>query len=68
MKYTFDELLARCALPCFRAAVLPGKQLGIYENGRCKLHGGLSTGPTTEEGKRRAALNGLKPKRKKRTP
>jgi len=23
-------------------------------NGRCRLHGGLSTGPTTEDGKRRA--------------
>ncbi|MGH8489356.1 MAG: HGGxSTG domain-containing protein [Gammaproteobacteria bacterium] len=25
-------------------------------NGRCKLHGGLSTGPKTAEGKRRTAL------------
>ena len=31
---------------------------------RCRLHGGLSTGPTTAEGKQRAALNGLCPKRK----
>ena len=32
-------------------------------NGRCKLHGGLSTGPKTDEGKRRsaqAARDGLK--------
>ena len=32
-------------------------------NGRCKLHGGLSTGPKTPEGKRRsaqAARDGLK--------
>lgn len=26
-------------------------------NGRCKLHGGLSTGPTSMEGKRRSAEN-----------
>jgi hypothetical protein len=34
---------------------------------RCRLHGGFSTGPRTVEGKQRAALNGLQPKRK-RTP
>jgi hypothetical protein len=34
---------------------------------RCPLHGGLSTGPRTVEGKRRSALNGFRPKRK-RTP
>jgi hypothetical protein len=45
----------------------PCKQKGIYINGRCKLHGGLSTGPTTEEGKKKAAANGFKPK-KKRSP
>ena len=37
------------------------------QRGRCRLHGGLSTGPRTVEGKQRAALNGLQPKRK-RTP
>jgi len=40
----------------------PCKQKGIFSNGRCKLHGGLSTGPTTEEGKRKVALNGWKKK------
>ena len=68
MKYTFDELLARRYCGAKTRKGTPCKQLGIYENGRCKLHGGLSTGPTTEEGKRRSALNGLKPKQKKRTP
>lgn len=29
----------------------------LYKNGRCRYHGGLSTGPKTMEGKRRAALN-----------
>lgn len=28
-----------------------------YPSGRCKFHGGLSTGPRTPEGKRRSALN-----------
>jgi hypothetical protein len=26
-------------------------------NGRCKLHGGLSTGPKTPEGKKKALMN-----------
>jgi hypothetical protein len=35
-------------------------------NGRCPLHGGLSTGPKTKEGKRKSALNGNCPKHKGR--
>ena len=27
------------------------------KNGRCKFHGGMSTGPRTPEGRRRALLN-----------
>ena len=27
------------------------------ENGRCKFHGGMSTGPKTPEGRRRALAN-----------
>lgn len=38
----------------------------LYGNGRCRHHGGLSSGPRTAEGKARAALNGLIPK--KQTP
>lgn len=30
------------------------------KNGRCRMHGGKSTGPVTEEGKRRAASANLK--------
>jgi hypothetical protein len=37
----------------------PCKQRGLYINGRCNLHGGLSTGPRTKRGKRRSALNGF---------
>jgi hypothetical protein len=41
------------------------KQKAIYLNGRCKWHGGCSTGPKTEAGKRRSAMNGFCPKRKR---
>ena len=30
------------------------------KNGRCRLHGGKSTGPKTEDGKKRAALANYK--------
>ncbi|WP_371823652.1 HGGxSTG domain-containing protein [Novosphingobium sp. CECT 9465] len=36
----------------------PCKRRDIYRSGRCKLHGGLSTGPRTAKGKRRSARNG----------
>ena len=43
----------------------PCKLKSIYlNNGRCKFHGGLSTGPRTPEGKKRSAMNGFKPKNK----
>jgi len=45
----------------------PCKQLVISPcNGRCKFHGGHSTGPRTRKGKARAALNGLQAKRAKK--
>lgn len=40
----------------------PCKQKRIHENGRCKLHGGLSTGPRTKRGKRCSSLNWKKRK------
>ena len=40
----------------------PCKNNGIYENGRCRFHGGLSTGPRTKAGKLKAAQNGRRPK------
>jgi hypothetical protein len=36
----------------------PCKRKDLCTNGRCKLHGELSTGPKTPDGKARAALNG----------
>ncbi len=38
----------------------PCKLTTLYDNGRCKFHGGLSTGPKTPQGRRRSALNGRK--------
>lgn len=35
----------------------PCKRRDIYASGRCALHGGLSTGPRTSEGKAKAAQN-----------
>jgi len=43
----------------------PCKQKAIYSNGRCKWHGGCSTGTKTEEGKQRSAMNGFCPKKKR---
>lgn len=42
----------------------PCKRRDIYQSDRCNLHGGLSTGPRTPEGKAKVALNGRCPKRK----
>jgi hypothetical protein len=39
----------------------PCKRTDLYENGRCPLHGGLSTGPRTAEGRQRSAANLPKP-------
>jgi len=46
-------------------AGVPCKQKAIYINGRCRWHGGLSTGPKTEEGKKRSAMNGFCEKKKR---
>lgn len=37
---------------------LPCPQRGLFANGRCRWHGGMSTGPKSAEGKARSALNG----------
>lgn len=36
----------------------PCKRTDLYSGGRCKFHGGLSTGPKTKKGKAKAAKNG----------
>jgi hypothetical protein len=47
---------ARCrdGSPC-QAPPVWNKGLDRPVNGRCRMHGGLSTGPKTEEGRRRIA-------------
>ena len=46
----------------------PCKLKSIYANGRCKFHGGLSTGPKTKAGKAKVAKNGFKHGRQKQSP
>lgn len=36
---------------------LPCPHTAVYANGRCRWHGGLSTGPKTAEGRAKAAMN-----------
>lgn len=36
----------------------PCKRIDLYWSGRCKFHGGLSTGPTSDKGKAQARDNG----------
>jgi hypothetical protein len=70
--------LARHRTPCdwtpFTSLICgaKGKRTGkpcpskaIYANGRCRHHGGLSTGPTTAEGRAKSVRNG---RGKSRTP
>ncbi len=37
----------------------PCKLTGLYKSGRCKLHGGMSTGPKTD-GREQSRINGAK--------
>jgi len=46
----------------------PCKLNSLYGNGRCKYHGGLSTGATTEAGKAKVAKNGFKQGWRKQSP
>lgn len=49
MSYMTCGAKTRAGTPC--------KRRDLYISGRCKLHGGLSTGPKTEAGKRQSAIN-----------
>jgi hypothetical protein len=44
----------------------PCQRRDLYNSGRCKLHGGLSTGPITEAGKEQSRRNGRKGGRPKK--
>jgi hypothetical protein len=50
------EALPVCGSPCKGGGIC--KSTVVFPNGRCALHGGLSTGPKTDSGRRRA-LNAL---------
>lgn len=43
------------------------KQTALLNGGRCKLHGGCSTGPTSPDGKKTSSQNGMT-RKTKRTP
>lgn len=43
-----------------KATGSPCRCRAVFANGRCKFHGGLSTGPRTEAGKKISAQNGFK--------
>ncbi len=60
---TFPEVCRGLACGAKTRAGSPCKLTSIFINGRCKLHGGMSTGPTTKRGKALAAQNGLTPKK-----
>jgi hypothetical protein len=45
----------------------PCKRRDLYLSGRCRLHGGLSTGPKTTEGKVVSSANGAKGGRPRKT-
>ena len=70
MKRNWDKFNGRIPLNEFCGARTRAgtacKRRDVYSNGRCKLHGGLSTGPRTPEGKAKSARNGFKTK--ERTP
>ena len=63
----FPEELRGLTCGARTRAGTPCKRRDLYRNGRCRLHGGLSTGPKTPEGKKWSSQNGKVPK-KKRTP
>jgi hypothetical protein len=56
--YPPDFYVFRCGART--RAGTPCKRRPDYRNGRCKLHGGASTGPKTEQGRRQSAENGRK--------
>lgn len=56
----FPEALYGMTCGATTQAGAPCKQRTLYSSGRCKWHGGCSTGPTTEAGKEQARINGRK--------
>lgn len=46
----------------------PCKRLDLYDNGRCRMHGGPSSGPKTTAGKQQSAKNGFRAKNDLKNP
>src|SRR5690606_2738934 len=64
----FPSILADLTCGALTRAGTPCKRRDLYRSGRCKLHGGFSTGPRTAKGKRRSSRNGYKPHERVRKP
>jgi hypothetical protein len=58
----FPEELRGLTCGAKTRAGTPCKRRDIYRSGRCPLHGGLSTGPTSIEGKRKVSRNACRNK------
>lgn len=56
----FPEELRDLRCGAMTHAGTPCQQKTIYDNGRCKWHGGASTGPTSEAGRGQSRINGRK--------
>lgn len=63
----FPEILRGLICGARTRAGTACKQTALLTGGRCKLHGGCSTGPTSPQGKKTSSQNGTVPKTK-RTP
>lgn len=55
-----DPIFAGLTCEAKTRAGTPCKRRDLHNNLRCRLHGGLSTGPKTKAGKAKAAMNGAK--------
>jgi hypothetical protein len=69
----FKRELPRCGArcrdghPCHARATRDAETGCLVRNGRCRIHGGLSTGPRTPEGKRRVGEAARRRARMKKT-
>jgi hypothetical protein len=57
---TYPEIIRDLTCGAKTRKGTPCKRTDLYSSGRCKFHGGMSTGPTTPEGKKKIAQNAKK--------